>query len=201
MQLVKTKRFVMYVNSEVPIQGRDPGDEDSSEVFYNNGDAHPDKIFVFDLDGTMCNVKHRLHYVVVDKSKGEKKQFTPFYKAIPNDTPIDEIVALNYALNEQNIYLITGRSSKGAEDTLEWLAKYGIKWNKLFMRYKQNFEHDVDLKQHMASDFMENIRFAVEDRPRVVQMWRENNVPCIAMPWDQEIDKVSAVLGEKESVA
>ena len=49
MQLVKTKRFVMYVNSEVPIQGRDPGDEDSSEVFYNNGDAHPDKIFVFDF--------------------------------------------------------------------------------------------------------------------------------------------------------
>jgi hypothetical protein len=48
---------------------------------------------------------------------------------------------------------------------------------------------------------MENIRFAVEDRPRVVQMWRDNDVPCIAMPWDQEIDKVSAVLGEKESVA
>ena len=185
MQIVKNKRFVAYSNEEV-----------------TQLKPHPDKIYVFDLDGTMCNIKHRLHHILVDRSKGEKKNFPEFYRAVPNDLPIEEIVALNQVLPAENIYLITGRSMECVDDTKELLAKHGIRWSRLYMRWHHNFEHDVDLKRHMADEFIENIIFAIDDRPRIVEMWRENNVPCIAMPWDQEIGTVSKRLGEKkESVA
>lgn len=47
------------------------------------------KIFVFDLDGTLCNCDHRLHYI-----KNKPKRWDLFFAGIPLDPPCEDVVWL-----------------------------------------------------------------------------------------------------------
>ena len=41
-------------------------------------------LYIFDLDGTLCNIEHRLHLL---DNKTDKDRWDKFYKACVNDKP------------------------------------------------------------------------------------------------------------------
>ncbi|WP_410534962.1 hypothetical protein [Streptomyces sp. KL2] len=84
---------------------------------------------VFDLDGTLADVRHRLHFL------GGRRDWEAFFAAAPDDPPLAEGVELALAAAEEHeIAYVTGRPERCRRDTLRWLARQGLPGGPLLMR-------------------------------------------------------------------
>ena len=135
---------------------------------------------VFDLDGTLANISHRLHYV-----KNGKKNWEAFFEAIPADQPISEIVELAIDLiqiDTKPVLFATGRPESTRSDTEEWLRYNGIDVDfetKLFMRQSGDRRPDAEVKSGIL-ERMGDAGFkpvlVFDDRQSVVDMWRREGI-------------------------
>ena len=129
------------------------------------------RIAVFDVDGTLMDVNHRRHYV-----SGKDKDWPAFFRAMDLDT-------MAHALHNDgyDIIVVSGRNEKHREITEHQLAFGKLDYVKLIMRPDDNYEPDFVFKKSVLDALVEadlKPQFAVDDRPSVVQRWRENGVPC-----------------------
>lgn len=136
------------------------------------------RIAIFDVDGTLMNVNHRRHYV-----SGKDKDWPAFFDAMEFDTINDHVFHMAHALHndDYNIIVVSGRNEKHREITEKQLAFGKLSYSELIMRPDNNYEPDFVFKKSVLDAFVEadmKPQFAVDDRPSVVQMWRENGVPC-----------------------
>ncbi|MFH0241061.1 hypothetical protein ACGRHY_01145 [Streptomyces sp. HK10] len=85
---------------------------------------------VFDLDGTLADVRHRLHFL------DGRRDWEAFFAAAPGDPPLAESVELALtAAGEHEIAYVTGRPEERCRrDTLRWLARHGLPDGPLLMR-------------------------------------------------------------------
>ena len=84
---------------------------------------------VFDLDGTLADISHRLHYILDDEGKPlpkKDKDWPRFFEACGDDEPIGPMVALfNTLIHEgHKIEIWSGRSSVCFDETLIWLTHH-----------------------------------------------------------------------------
>ncbi len=148
-------------------------------------------IYVFDIDGTIANVKHRLHHVVNNPSG--KKDWQAFFAAASKDTPYHWMIELMRFLPEARIVLITGRSDVISDITMRWLKQHKVPYAELRMRAQGHKAQDHQLKIEMADDYMDRIRFVVEDRQAVVNMWRDNGLNVLQCDeWKETDDHTEA---------
>lgn len=135
-------------------------------------------IFVFDIDGTLANIEHRLKYV-----KQKPKDFKNFYKNMEEDKIIPSTMAIFDALKTIPSYRIifcTGRSSAYREETIEWLERNClINMDKskyfLFMRDDKDHRPDYIAKPELLSTngvIPGNTICIFEDRSSVVTALR-----------------------------
>ena len=147
--------------------------------------------YVFDLDGTLADVQHRIHHI-----EKKPKDWDSFSEACDQDKPIFPMIqTLLMLANWKNwVEIWTGRSEIVREKTLIWLkdtagvtiSKYGEcgyhKVAKLRMRPKQDHSPDNDLKRKWLYEDKaaggDRIDLVFEDRMRVVDMWRSENIMC-----------------------
>jgi hypothetical protein len=146
------------------------------------------KCILVDLDGTLADCTHRLHFVREDMNEGLtkfKKDWKGFFDNMYND-------AVNASLNEvlvalrQNhmIIFVTARPSNYYGVTARWLyEKAG--WSKtsyqIYMRPAGDFREDSIVKKEILDKIIEEgheILVVFDDRSSVVKMWRDNNVFC-----------------------
>jgi hypothetical protein len=86
---------------------------------------------IFDIDGVLADVRHRLHYV-----SAQPRDWKQFFSAAPLDPPL----AQGYALVEEmaaaghDIVYVTGRPEMCRVDTESWLARHGMPTGELWMR-------------------------------------------------------------------
>lgn len=103
---------------------------------------------IVDLDGTLCNISERLHYI----KAGGKKEWDKFFGAIDQDIPNTWCATLVNSLFRDNrkIVYCTGRPDKYREVTINWLKRYGL-WeqcdNNLFMRMEGDYRQDYIVKE------------------------------------------------------
>lgn len=133
---------------------------------------------IFDLDGTLCNIDHRLHFI-----KGEKKDWPSFFDACVNDEPKWPIIMAFNALSlSEYVEIWSGRSIAVKEQTEYWLMKHGIQPHHLAkMRPDGDHTPDVDLKRQWLRDARFNgsmPSLVFDDRQSVVDMWRSEGVTC-----------------------
>lgn len=137
-------------------------------------------IYIFDLDGTLADIRHRLHHI-----NGEVKDWNAFFAACVNDEPIEEVIELLQSLQVTGglIWIVTGRSDQVLEATRWWLRQWDIHPHKLMMRKAGDKRPDHVIKQefleNVSQDERRCIRMVFEDRDRVVQMWRDNGLRCL----------------------
>ena len=142
-------------------------------------------IYVFDIDGTIANVQHRLPHIL-GKPKGER-DWNRFFSDAVLDTPIEWVIDLMHRLPQERIVLITGRSDVIADITGMWLAKHKVPYAELRMRAQGHKAPDYVVKLEMADDYRGRIEFVVEDRQSVVDMWRDNGINVLqCAKWDEE---------------
>ncbi len=149
------------------------------------------QLYIFDLDGTIANLTHRLHFINFNASihgfeKDFKKNWPDFFANVKWDWPINNnIRTLNAIYAEHEVWFFTGRMDMKnvREDTLWWITEYtGIQNPNLTMRPNQDYRPDYKIKQEMFDNMLDEDKdrlIAVfDDRDQVVNMWRKNNVTC-----------------------
>lgn len=141
---------------------------------------------IFDLDGTLCDIGHRLHYIrPADEmaAHGFKPNWDEFHKACSNDEPKHEITELLKTLsyNGVKIAIFSGRDATYEQLTREWLDRHGIAFTMLVLRNPKDYRSDFIIKKEAfeARFKPEDIWFVVDDRDQVVKMWREIGLTCL----------------------
>ena len=137
--------------------------------------------YIFDLDGTLANISHRLHFI-----EGEKKDWDAFYDACDKDEPIKNTLKLLDIIgsnDKNNIIILSGRSDAVRKKTIGWINKYVSIFYTLYMRKTGDHRPDVEVKQEWLDEWLkhhtkEEIGGIFEDRKQVVDMWRKNGITC-----------------------
>lgn len=135
--------------------------------------------FCFDLDGTICDVRHRRQYVAT-----KPRNWTAWNAGLVNDTP-NVAVELVYKslLNSRSamdidLFFVSGRSDDYRRQTEKWLKDHGFEWDYLFMRKYKDHRDDAAVKGEIADEIEKthNIIGVFDDRQRVVNMWIERGI-------------------------
>ena len=138
------------------------------------------KTVIFDLDGTLCDISHRLPLI-----KQAKADWPAFFDACDKDAPKPEIISLFQALSDagNKMIIVSGRSDRTLFKTDQWLSYHGIKPHEIIMRKDGDYTPDDILKKSWLDKRLlgdkENILFCVDDRQRVVDMWRNEGLTCL----------------------
>lgn len=126
--------------------------------------------FVFDLDGTLCDVTHRRKWVT-----SKPKNWKAWNEGLVNDAPHDAVYQTLSALYAARfaIVLVSGRGSDYRKQTEKWLRMYNVPFEALYMRTAGDFRADDIIKAELADQVEEtySIRGVFDDRKRVVDMW------------------------------
>lgn len=138
---------------------------------------------VFDVDGTLLDITHRLHHI---RPAGGKKDWTLFRALAMGDSLNVEIALLYRALHAAGHTLIicTGRMQSEHNLTTHVLHDvYSLPRPAIMlMRPDNSYTPDYLIKRDMLDTLTEmSMRpdMAVDDRQQVVDMWRGNGVRCL----------------------
>lgn len=139
-----------------------------------------EKVVICDLDGTLCNISHRLHFV----KDVEKKDWKSFHEALQNDSLRKDVFErMLKILKEHNAKLIfvSGRPEDYREATQNWLDSFfpfTSDYEVLFMRPKNDKREDTVVKSEIFDRYLKNLDIVkiFDDRPSIVRMWREKGL-------------------------
>ncbi len=148
----------------------------------------PAKVVICDLDGTIADCTHRLHFV-----KGvEKPDWDSFFDACVDDKPILPIIELVRSLQKSGyqIAFLSGRSDRVMAKTVQWLSLNGFDpgrdYEYLGMRKHGDHRPDDIVKMELFTELQvsmligcERIFCVIDDRKRVVDMWRKIGLTCL----------------------
>ena len=133
---------------------------------------------ICDLDGTLCNIEHRLHFV-----RNNSHDWDSFFAGIPDDLVVQPIADLIHAARFQfGLVLCSGRPERCRRDTVEWLECYGIQYDALYMRPDGDLRADRIVKKQLLEAMREDGYepfIVIDDRPQVVEMWRQEGLVCL----------------------
>ena len=142
-------------------------------------DYRNNNIVIFDLDGTLANIDKRRTLA----TKNGKMNWNVFFNPnnIDLDTPNQAVINMANILYSQDyiIYILSGRSDKTHQATIDWLSKHNVDYDLLIMRpQNQLYKKDSDLKQSWLDTIgKDRVSMVFDDRQQVVDMWRQNGLP------------------------
>jgi phosphoglycolate phosphatase-like HAD superfamily hydrolase len=150
---------------------------------------------VFDLDGTLADVRHRLSFL-----DARPRDWESFFRAAPNDPPLAEGVALarEVALDSELAY-VTGRPERCRADTVAWLDRHGLPRGTLLMRGANDrrpaYVVKLRLLRRLAEDH--SITMVVDDDERVCDAYGKAGFHVVRADWMKSSETLEAAQ-EKE---
>lgn len=159
-------------------------------------------LIICDIDGTIANVQHRLHYIKnLDGSKKPYKEcdWDSFHKACVDDEPYRDVIEILQSLVlghgngcnvcgavEREFHFFSGRNKSVRKETIEWLEKHvpiteDRDWE-LHMRSEGDRRPDTTVKYEMMYELKittEDVLCILDDRQSVVDMWRQEGFRCL----------------------
>ena len=136
-----------------------------------------EEIVIFDIDGALADVSERIHHV-----KKKPKNWDAFFQGMAQDKAIQSMVRLCNLLHDSEIRILlcSGRSEEHRPQTVQWLADKGVNYHELLLRRDGDRRSDSVVKREMLAGIdRSQILFVVEDRSRVVEMWRSEGLVCL----------------------
>lgn len=140
------------------------------------------KAIIVDLDGTLANISHRRKFV-----EGKKKDWKNFNKNIIDDEInhwCREIV--RRMVHDHHILLVSGRTDELRLETQDWLKKHEVPYTELMMRKSKDHRDDSVVKREIYDEKIKpfyDVFFVIDDRAKVVRMWREAGLVCLQCDW------------------
>lgn len=139
-------------------------------------------VVVVDLDGTLYDSTARQHLVAAG-------QWEEYHRASEDDPPNRPVLELLQLLPPHTVVVAcTGRNEAHRSITESWLMRHGAPVDHLLMRPDDNYTSDAVVKpqllaawaeEHFPGQALQELVWAVlEDRDKMVEMWRDMGLPC-----------------------
>ena len=138
-----------------------------------------EKAVIVDIDGTLANCEHRRHFILK-----MPKDWKSFHVGCGQDTVNGwcRTIVLQFKRIGYKILLVSGRIAENRTVTMDWLYLNNIPHDRLLMRKPNDFRDDQIVKREIYEDEIKGkyeVLFAVDDRKRIVEMWREVGLVCL----------------------
>jgi len=136
-----------------------------------------EELVIFDIDGTLADISERIHHI-----KRKPKNWNAFNEGIAKDKAIRSMVRLCNILYDSGLRIIlcSGRNERNRTETIEWLDRQGVHYHELLLRKDEDYRPDSVVKRELVQTLDKSkILFVVEDRSRVVEMWRAEGLVCL----------------------
>lgn len=143
-------------------------------------------VAIFDLDGCLCDDRHRRH--MLPPERGERDEHYDAYHALSwQDRPINLGVLRKHVDSEHHIVFITGRGEAWKNVALDWLTEHvgELPSFTLLMRPKHNRQPSPVLKVALFEEWAKstsgvqgwnNVVAAYDDRHDVLAAYRQQGV-------------------------
>lgn len=147
---------------------------------------------IFDIDGTLADVAHRLHHLDGEKDWGA------FFRDMQDDAVIEPVAELARLLHKaveaghglDAVLIVTARPDRPdwRRTTLDWLDVHGIPYDRIYFRPEGDTRQDQLVKaailQRILDEGYEPV-LVVDDRPQVVKMWRAHGITTLQCAADE----------------
>ena len=136
-----------------------------------------EEVVIFDIDGTLADISKRVHHI-----RRKPKNWNAFNAGMAQDKAIHSMIRLCNILYAAGLRIIlcSGRNEANRPETIEWLAKQGVNYHELLLRQDEDYRADAVVKREILRGMDKTrILFVVEDRSRVVDMWRAEGLVCL----------------------
>ena len=146
---------------------------------------------LIDIDGVLCENLLRREF-------GTDKDYEIFGRKCGNAVPRMQTISFVQHLKTERVavFILTARSEKLRAVTSKWLAEQNVPFDELLMRPLGNRQADHVLKKEMLTDLKRRYKIdqpggleivlAVDDDPKVVQMYRDNALSACTPEDNQE---------------
>jgi len=141
---------------------------------------------IFDVDGTLCDVRS-IRYHVDPSAPGYlgKKNFNRFHSDsqwAPTNRWVARLLS-DFGSRGFKIAIVTGREARWASLTERWLEAHNVRYDSIFYRPDNDDRRDAEVKLGHLSALRELdvVVLAVDDNPKVIEMWGQQLVPVITV--------------------
>ena len=136
---------------------------------------------VFDIDGVLADVRHRLRFV-----ERKPKDWDGFFDAAVDDPPLPQGVALAVeSAKDCEVVYVTGRPERCRSDTLAWFARHGLPQGQLSMRRRRDFRParvaKLELLRHLADG--REVAVVVDDDAQVCDAYEAAGFRVLRATW------------------
>lgn len=125
-----------------------------------------------DIDGTVAIMNGRSPY---DWSK------------VGTDLPNQRVIEIVQHISPVNeLIMISGRDESCREETIKWLEKHEICFDKIYMRPAGDFRKDFEIKKEIYENHIRgkyNVIAVFDDRNQVVDLWRSLGLTCLQVDY------------------
>lgn len=143
------------------------------------------KARIFDIDGTLCDVRTIRHHVM-----GDNRNFDAFHRESVNCPPHAHVVEAARQSEAEGVapLIVTARQTLYRNVTAYWLAMHEIPSAALYMRRTGDMRPDFEVKQDILDRILNSwdVIEAWDDNPSVItNVWVKNNIPYVLVPgWE-----------------
>jgi hypothetical protein len=137
-------------------------------------------IVIIDIDNTLSLSNKRFELAKKENGKLDWDIVHSSENMIMDEPNLPMIeLAKNYKENGVEVIILTGRPESTRKVTKEWLQKYDIPYDKLYMRsWEDNFLKAPIFKRKIyETEIKENVFCAYDDDERIIDMWVELGIP------------------------
>ena len=135
------------------------------------------KLWVFDIDGTLADNEHRMHHL------DGKKEWDAFFAKQHLDEPYQPVIDVLHALANDRpgdeVIIVTARDERFRDETLVWLNQH-IPWmsnDKMYMRPRGFRGDDHKMKVDIIKNWLQRhpnykVGAIFDDRHRIIDAFR-----------------------------
>lgn len=130
----------------------------------------PDCIIV-DIDGTLAHMNGRSPY-----------DYSQVHTDIIDETVREVVSLVSDDYQGKEVIIVSGREDDCLEVTKKWLSDNSVNYNAIYMRKAGDHRDDRIVKKEIYEEHIKpnyNVRFVLDDRDRVVKMWREEGLKVL----------------------
>lgn len=146
------------------------------------------KVVIFDTDGTLADCTHRQGHL--NRDNGGRPNWTAFFEEMDKDEPREHVIGMLrgcYDAKDENgnriyaVVIVTARPETYRKMTEDWYAKHNVPYDCLIMRRPNDRRGDEIVKQEILDTLLpkDKIDYVVDDRPKVLRMWRRNGLKVV----------------------
>ncbi len=143
---------------------------------------------IFDIDGTLADVDEFLHHLV--HRPDSPRDWQGFHREVGKaKVKLDVLSMLHlYQIRDVYVILLTSRNVEWKGETVNWLKKNNITFDRLMMRSKGDRRSAPEFKEDRFKKIMQefNIVQVFDDHPGVVGVAKELGIPVTKIPGYEE---------------